>query len=534
MRKIVNLNMQLIPLIVFIVAFSVSADAARKKTKRKKHEIKIEHVIETIDTLFSNNFSDEISDSIFDMTKSKITSYIEQTSTKYKNIDTDSIYSYYYNKMLDTSDSCEINPSKYTELKVACFKFLTLDAPIENNIAYEGCIESYIEENNIDGLRKSLERFEKYSKDCKGAYDDIISGYRADFRYYLEPTSFEEDMKGYWVSTSHICTGKPKMNFPFSIIEISDLDINSGVRLVNVPGIQNNYVMGALLPQRSSSISSDIGYIQFGFNYAKTDLGNAEFAKSGFESTRKFRADMRASINNSKASIGDQLTATALTEVTAGLLDMLFMSSATSHRSVETMVASLSTVSPTVLQGPLTYYSYKVNTNNANLYNPRPVFNSNITYVKWEKNDSVWFISNNEKLISPYYNKQAQDKLKQIKETYSWKQPKYLVPVIAAEVVGAGLMIYGISSLANYTGGEDGNSGNLAVSIISMIVGETAMIAAPLISYSIRHNKIAKECAAINKENLNRLSKKVPMTVTFTPGFNPQHKAVGLVSSITF
>ncbi len=518
-----NYNAKTMVTILFaiLISFSNSVDAAKRKTKRKQKQIKIEQVIENIDTLFANKFVDEMSDSILLDTKDAIVSYLNKIEQKHKNIERGAIYTHYYDNMLELSDSCENNIAQYKE---ACYKFLVLDAPLENNIAYEGCLDAYIAENNIEGIKKTLQRYELYSTDCAGMYDDIIANYKYENRYLLDPTLLEKEMKGYWVSVSHVSNSAPKMNFPYSIIEIKNLNANNGVKAINVPGVQDYYKFGDVLPQYSNEFYCDIDYILFGFNASFTNLGNAEFAKSGFESTRQFRANMKANINNSKANFGTKLGASMATEITANLFDIMFMNSAVSTQTNEIMFASLEKVSPSVLKGPFKFYSYNVNTYNYN-YTPRPTFNSNITYVKWNKEDSVYFISSSEKLVSPFYNTEANIRLNSIKEKYSWKQPKYLIPVVAAEVVGAGLVAWGISSII-----ED----KLALGIISAVCGYSAMLTVPLVTHSIRHNKIREECSYINQENMKRLQKKVPVTVSLSPGYNPNHNAFGLVSSITF
>lgn len=445
---------------------------------------------------------------------------------------------------VDSIDSC-IERKDADGLIQVCATILVSGHDKLAPIACEGIVQAMAQQSNTEGIRKAIRRFELLSKSTTGhPYDTTIRDLRTQFDDVINPVSFEDKVKGTWVSA--FCTNDDDINFPYIIFDINYLTSNTGIRLHHVPGMEprnNNSFFSQLLS--SQFIGGEDGHIQASFGTEKLNRGNDKFAQSGFETTRNFRAESRATISSSNAKFGDKLLATAATETVASLLDAIFMSTAKSSKQVAVLNLDLNYETPNVLNGRTEYYNYSVNVDDINKQ-PIPKLNQNLTFIKWEPKDSVFFVDSKQKIhsVSPL----SQLDLKEYNEimyNYSWKRPKYLIPSTLSIIGGVGLMTYGIICLGDldlkddygniiYEGDHKKlNSKKMLFGVISTVCGALTTAIGPGI---ISGNRIAKRSQALgrlNNQQSQKLRKKQNL-LSLSPLFEPTTQSFGLNTSITF
>ena len=405
------------------------------------------------------------------------------------------------------------------------------------SMACEGIVQVMGFRSDTEGLKKAINRISlvadtSFVNQLVKEYDDI-----------LNPVPFELLARGTWVSTNLMCSDIARRHFPYYIFTINSLS-DGGITLCNIPGETNHLESYDIYNLRHSQIlGGSYGNIIAAFGSENLKRGNDILAQQGFEMTRKFRAESRATINTSKASFGDRLVAGVTTEVVAGLLDGLFSSTAQSYKHVAALNLDLRMDNPGIMYGNAEYYNYHVNTNNMH-YKPIPVKHSDVKFAKWLPEDSVYFVNSKNKIfsITPQIKTPEYDA---IMSKYSYKRAKYWVPTTVGIAGGAALMAAGFAiafdcnkydeygnKIYNSNGVAEINTGKLVGGVVMVLVGEVVGIAVPMLVYQHRSGKRDKELSELNEQQMRKLEQKA--VLRFTPAVDAQNQGIGIHASLTF
>lgn len=510
-----------------------SVYAAKKKKRTTKRKVDIKELVETINRLSAEEGELYLQqDSTATYHNATVAKELKKLKSGYS---ADALSAEYENRMVALSESEDTD-----SLLRTCLGALSTGLADILPMACEGIV--YVMANRGDSalLEAAIRRFEiattkEEADEMRSLYNDI-----------LNPLSFQELVKGTWISPT-LLTAKTGCNgFPYYMLRINSLDKDNGIDLLNIPGettYLENKDIGTL--RRSQAIGGTYGHIQAVFSSEYLDIGNSSFAKSGFEATRDFRAKSRATISSTKASFGDKMSATIATELTAGLLDGLFSSTAQSYKHVAALNIDMTMESPVAMNVNTEYYNYTVNTSTM-YYTPTPKKNNNFMMVKWEPEDGVYFVDSDNKVFSVTpLNSLELSEYNSIMEQYSYKNPKYLVPTIAGITGGLTMMIGGImiacdcnvkDKYGNQVYDSDGskklNNKRLIGGIVLAACGEIISITIPVVINSIRTSKRAEALTKLNKRQADKLSNKGKMSIN--PDINPIQGTVGMRTTITF
>lgn len=510
-----------------------SVYAAKKKKRTTKRKVDIKELVETINRLSAEEGELYLQqDSTATYHNATVAKELKKLKSGYS---ADALSAEYENRMVALSESEDTD-----SLLSTCLGALSTGLADILPMACEGIV--YVMANRGDSalLEAAIRRFEiattkEEADEMRSLYNDI-----------LNPLSFQELVKGTWISPT-LLTAKTGCNgFPYYMLRINSLDKDNGIDLLNIPGettYLENKDIGTL--RRSQAIGGTYGHIQAVFSSEYLDIGNSSFAKSGFEATRDFRAKSRATISSTKASFGDKMSATIATELTAGLLDGLFSSTAQSYKHVAALNIDMTMESPVAMNVNTEYYNYTVNTSTM-YYTPTPKKNNNFMMVKWEPEDGVYFVDSDNKVFSVTpLNSLELSEYNSIMEQYSYKNPKYLVPTIAGITGGLTMMIGGImiacdcnvkDKYGNQVYDSDGskklNNKRLIGGIVLAACGEIISITIPVVINSIRTSKRAEALTKLNKRQADKLSNKGKMSIN--PDINPIQGTVGMRTTITF
>lgn len=425
-------------------------------------------------------------------------------------------------------------------LLMICLGALSTGIEILQPMACEGIVQVMAYKGNITFLKSAIQRFEmvtssEEANELYSFYDDI-----------LNPRSFTDLVTGTWVSPNLISTSPINKSFPYYMLRIHSLDKNNGIELLNIPGETTHLVSADIASLRfSQMIGGEDGYIEASFGSELFKRGNSEFAKSGFETTREFRAQSRATISSSKASFGEKIAATAATELFAGLLDGAFSSTAQSYKHVAALNINMTMKSPLVMNANAQYYNYTINTSYFN-YTPTPIQQKDIMLVKWEPEDSVYFVDSKNRIFSVSSRSQLDlSEYNSIMERYSFRKPRYFLPSILGACGGLSMMVGGIVMVTDFNirdeygnqlyeqdGSKKVNMSKLIGGIFLIACGEVVAISIPVVVSQKRTSKRDKALRELNEQQAHKLSQKGIMSIS--PMVNPSDGVLGMSTTITF
>lgn len=531
MKKIFSL------VIITMICGAASAAAAKKKAYRKSAP-EIPTVTEVANKIDSISASEKEMLFTADTLKSATSRTAAYMASLPSGFDRKALAAHYSLRMEAFSEAGDAD-----SLLTVCRAAALTDMPDLLPMAYEGMAQVYASQGDTGKLTATIDAFSAFSATQAGdPWASTIGALREEYDDVLHPVPFIDKVRGTWVcySRSLFNSGYPWLTFTINNLE------NNGITLDNIPGYMPGHGDKDLYRlYRSQFLGGTDGQIDAAFGSDKFNQGDAKFAESGFEATRKFRADMRGNIAASNASFGNRLAYSAATEITASLLDALFSSSANSTKKVAALNLRLDMNSPKTFTSQVEYYNYEVNVNNMN-YTPRPVFSGNAGFVKWEASDSIYFVDSKMEIhgqgpVSAEYLA----KYNAIKEKYSWKRAKYLLPLIGTEIACAGLLTGGIIMMTDCVekdefghdiydsdGARKIKTGKLTGGVIVAALGYVGAIITPFIISGNRtsHRSIALD--ELNKENMKKLQKKA--TLSLAPTFEPRDMALGLGAKINF
>ena len=263
---------------------------------------------------------------------------------------------------------------------------------------------------------------------------------------------------------------------------------------------------------------------------------NTEAAKSGFESTRKTKAEMEATIYSSNASFGEKLAGQAITSLTTGLMDSFYRNMATGSKTSAVYGVSLTGASPDVLKGNISYERVKAYTD-GRFTTEKKIENVPTTLVRWEESDSIIFIENSKPIFAGNTLSKDSPLLKEYNEVrrkHNFWRPQYLLPSLASVGVGTGMIIRACKILNKYIDeNKDNDNGKVPVSFYTYFIGGILLpsITLPLVTNTI-DSKRQKVYNKINKRNMDYLRRKGLLKISPEYGF--RENAIGINMNYIF
>ena len=187
---------------------------------------------------------------------------------------------------------------------------------------------------------------------------------------------------------------------------------------------------------------------------------------------------------------------------------------------------------PKVMNGRLCYSNYKITPEKNET--PPPVFdNSDLTFVKWEQQDDVFFIDDKLNVVTPFgltpETQSAIDaELKALKKKISLRKPKYWLPIIGGLAVGAGLIAGGVSYMQMDESDVDLGTGLCVLGVAGMVYG-------PIWSARLIKRDRRRACQQFNHENRKKLiEKSKTATISISTTYDPAAKTAGIGTQLTF
>lgn len=502
--------------LVLLLAVSVCADAqSRRRRKARKPVIPtVEQVMSRADSLASVVSLDSM---VFaPQPASEAAAYIRSQPAGF---DRDSLSGAYIDRMAALTEAENVD-----SLLSVCNTVVILADSSALPTAYEALAQIYAYKADTEALKGVLAEFDALSRSFyDNPYAEVIAKMTEDYDDVINPVPYIDKIRGYWAT--YDMQGKGEVSYlPWNILRISSLQ-NNGVyaeRIGNLSPWNNDGLWGLFTTQY---LGGTDGHLEMSFSSEKLKVGDSSFAESGFQSTRQFRANMHANIASSKANFGDKLAASAVTELTAGLLDGLFSLSANSSKRVAALNLTLDQTSPDLMSGKAQLYDYRVDVNNIN-YTPKPVMDKTVHYVRWEAQDGVSFVDSKGHIYG-FGDKEARDRIEAINRQYSCYNPKYLWSVIGSEVASVGMLTGGIIMIAGCNekdangndiyesdGSRKVNNGKLIGGVILALIGSEAAWIAPWLISTHRIGKRNKAYSEFNRENMIRLQHKATLSVS--------------------
>lgn len=539
---------------VLLLSFVMSQDAysqRRRHTRRPRTAMSqkksqrdaipsITTVINNIEGLYDSRTLTNLMDGSYTQIIDTISNYFAGLPKAFKR---DDVIKHYYDAIVEASEQ---EGQDMALLRNGIIQ-IALGEPTEMETAYTAVAMYYANTNDKDNLSQILYYFNEYSRLHDNAFNSVIEQLYKEYDEVLHPVPFTEKVKGTWVMVNRI----NERGFPYSIITINNLmQQYGGISMINFPGRDNTTSDKKIASLKYSQIiGGHNGYIEATFGSDHITEGGSGFAQSGYEMTRKFRADMAGEIAASDGSVGEKVLHSVATEAIGCVLDGLFSLTVSSgyQRTAALNMQLYQTSSPDILQGAIQYWDYKRPGDQPNFRTPPPIYNGNAEYVRWEPKDGVYFVSKKGKVYSVTPTSQLDlTEYKKIKKKYSWTQPKYLLPFIGAEAVGAVMLISGIHQISgcnikdeygNYVYDSDGakkiNNAKFNRGVALGVIGYFTMLIPPIAIPSIISSKKAAAYTKLNRENLQKLKNKGAMRLSLAPMVDI-NETFGLSANIQF
>lgn len=424
----------------------------------------------------------------------------------------------------------------------------------------------YAARGNAQNTTVCIEKLKKYSSDNDDMFEQDIVQLQKETYALLHPRRLEDDMRGKWVLLEKVSYKGSSYNILYSpiILEIRDVSKSNGAYML--PSEQK-------VPRQKRMISPSLAYnnqintsqalvfngqnrfaaIQFASLVIKDRRGNTDLAHSILEDSRKMRAEMNATIRTSKANIEDKLAASALTTLTSAAMDIFAYSLNTSSKTDEVYNMVLFPKNDKVMNSYVSHVSATTTTTSNS--DPNTVYNEYIKdkrmqFVRWEESDSMFFVSTNREPITlstiatkdPVF-----DEYWQIKDKYSIKNPRYFIPMLSGTLL-SGIMLskavkllrdgrmkdeFG-NEIQNPDGSYQTNDKNITNGVLLGVGAEIIAIFTFVGTPTSWISKREKAYMEINRRNIEKLRQKAKASMSVSPTYSAENKAMGAAINIQF
>lgn len=515
MNKHMKIVVRVMSLLLLFTFALVNETLAQRRKSSKMIFVKQETIIANIDSIVDNYWLDSSLDAknMFDLTNKNVNEYIKSLRCS---IEKEKLCKYY----LDRFNVAVNNNDSRTAIKNG-YVYIVLNGKNKLDYIYTIMAKAYASDADRVGTEFIVSLFKKFSDNEDGIYDSVIDVLRRETDKMLEP--LENSVKGTWVCLNK--WGKVYSELtPSLILRINDLSQSNGCNLIPMNSkIEVQKEKGILKPfftrpiQISQATCVDNKKRRFiaEFGSEKIHKGNAAFAHAGLNATRDFRAEMLGGIKSSNLKIGEKAGATIATNYISSLLDGIFVASSVSSRRVESFLLVMQKHSDIMIEANISHIDAEMYSN-GKLNEFDRVENEPLTFVKWEEEDNVMFVSANGKPITltpTATDSEVLSEYRRIKNNYSFANPKYLFPTLGGEIIGSALIGWGMNNMNKYGKLEKNERKNansmLTKSVVGVSSGVLICILTPVLTWDIISSKRTKAYKKLNNKNSMKLQNKI-------------------------
>lgn len=389
-----------------------------------------------------------------------------------------------------------------------------------------------------------MDYLENYSKENEDIFAEDIMRLQKESSDILHPYKWSEDIRGKWVLLDKV--GNSYDVSDFLIVEVNNVDKpEGGAHLIESTGkvklqgghtpLFGNLYTGQINTSQNIFFNEVSRYaiFQFASQQLKDRRWATDLVHTVQDANRKNEVDMRATISASDATIGEKMTAdvmvTLSTAALNGLVSRLNVSSTYTRMYSFTVFPN----SPNVMNALVSYTSVKVETPNTAGGQPKQYYNDYVTnkksrLVRWEEEDSVFFVSANEKPITltpMSIDDPTLDEYRRIKKNHSWKNPAYFLPIIVGEITGIWMVTSASSELSR---------NNPPLLYYKLVGGVVICIASIVTPIAIMEHKRESSFYELNQKNLAKLRRKASASLTLSPAYCPTKNAMGAAVNLSF
>lgn len=526
----------------FIRRFTEDGKARKQKLiftrSTKPMRTSMDFLMAGVSNEIDKKYKTDMSMASIDSLKADILSWTSHTPSR--NYTKEHICSALCNRILMMSAAAD---PKYDSLIVRdCDIMLMLNPESEINQAVAFASKAVVYGNLADKekLTSTVDKFKIYSALCGGRFDNQINDIIRSFSDLFNPPAFTEEVKGYWVLTDYSTGNSKGTMMPYCTFKIENPLKRSygGILLMNRPGINsfswNDPYQQPL--QESREIMGEWQSRSIGAVFANDIIkkGNIELATifADLASEIKYNAERALSEAPPGVKWQQALNFSFTTSIIAGIISLAAEEAAKPSRTFSHLSLEMQMQSPKVMKGRLCYSNYKITPGKNET--PPPVFDKpNLTFVKWEQEDDIFFIDDKLNVVTPFtLTHETQDmidsELKTIKKTISLRKPKYWLPIIGCLAAGAGLIAGGVSFIQLDESNWDFGTGLCVLGVASMAYG-------PVWSAKLIKRDRRRACQPFNHENRNKLiEKSKTATISINTTYDPVTKTAGIGTQLTF
>lgn len=502
-----------------------SCDASQKPKTKKGKCISGNEVVAQVNQLYGSGHREQIR------------SYVDGLPSC---ISRGCIYQYYYEQFLRSCD----DENGYDIIRYGSI-YLKAGGTAELPTVLPMVAKMVAMQGDEEESERLIKEFEHYSKSNDGLFDADIVQLRQETYELLHPYRFEEEIKGKWV-VLEATRGTYDKDNP-CILDIQDVSREDGIQLIpsaykgKFVKHTDKWQIDLRDPLHFSQgiifdAPNQLLVTRFASEQIKDRSGNEEFARMGVDEMRNTRADLIGTIASSNASFEDKLLYSGATILTTSLIEELFKSSTISSKSVQAYTFALMPRTTVTSDAAFSYVSGK-NVNGTVVKNER-IMNQRRLLVKWEENDSVYFISNYKSAPITLTPIDKDDPL--LWEYNQIKKKERNASLIVGLSYGATATVLtglGVNGLIKYFKNKQTDKKQKLVGPIVelatayMLVVPTSMILGRIEDHA------RDDCSKINIKNRNKLirkAEKAEKKLSVGPCYDSETNAVGASVNLNF
>ena len=395
----------------------------------------------------------------------------------------------------------------------------------------------YADRNNEEMVSWWLDFLEHYSEENENIFDEDIARLRQEVDDLQH--NFERDLCGNWVLLNRVTD---KWTYGVScpmILRVEDLSKANGAHL-----IQPQYAMRkdeGLFPDPINTSQgiffngqANYSIFQFSSEIINDRRGWTDFSHIVMENTRKTAVEMNATIFSSDADFDEKVNYGIIVALTSATINAMVSNMNTSSKYTEVYNVYVYPNKPKVMNTIVTHVSTETLSPNSAYASPKVIYNEYVKnkksyMVKWEEDDSLFFVAANGGLLSfsktdDPTNAEYWDVLK----NHSFRNPSYLLPSLCGTALSLWAIIEGFNKLVT-------NSGDVTT-LESFIFygGAMALCFSWEIPKKIMEKKRRDAFDEINRRNIAKLRQKASASLSLSPSYYSENNAFGAAVNISF